>query len=363
MFTLSQIAKAIGGTAVGNTEVSVAATAEPAAAGASDLALASEQKYADALKDGQAKAALLWVEADWEALGLEGAILAPRPRHAMSSLTAIFDADWRNEPAGVHPTAIIHESVHLGADCAIGPFVVLAEGVVIEDGARVAAHCSVGRGSRIGAQATLREGVRILHGVTIGDRFVAQPGAVIGGDGFSFVTPEPSNAEAARASLGEASGDATQAWARIHSLGGVEIGDDVEVGANACIDRGTIRATVIGSGTKVDNLVQVGHNVRTGRNCLLCGHVGIAGSVDLGDNVVLGGAVSVADNLKIGDGVVAGFGTKILSTVPAGRIMMGYPAVQMQTHVDTYKATRRLPRLLADVAALKKAVLNPGSND
>ena len=190
-----------------------------------------------------------------------------------------------------------------------------------------------------------------------------QPGARIGADGFSFVTPEVSTAENARKTLKDTGDAKAQDWVRIHSLGAVTIGDDVEIGANSAIDNGTIRNTVISSGTKIDNLVHVGHNTRTGIGCLLCGQTGISGSVEIGNNVILGGQVGVVDNIFIGDNVVATGGTKILSNVPAGRVVMGFPAVKMETQTEMYKAQRRLPRLARDVASLKKAVLNPEPKD
>jgi UDP-3-O-[3-hydroxymyristoyl] glucosamine N-acyltransferase len=165
-----------------------------------------------------------------------------------------------------------------------------------------------------------------------------------------------SGVETARKTMGDQGDSKAQSWLRIHSLGAVEIGDDVELGMNSTVDNGTIRNTVIGDGSKLDNLVHVGHNTRVGRDCLLCGQTGISGSVEIGNNVVLGGQTGVADNLFIGDGVIAGGGTKILSNVPAGRVVMGYPAVKMETHTEMYKAQRRLGRLMRDIDALKKAV-------
>ena len=141
------------------------------------------------------------------------------------------------------------------------------------------------------------------------------------------------------------------------------LGHDIEVGANACIDRGTIRATQVGDGTKIDNQVHIAHNCVVGRDCLFAGQVGIAGSVTIGDNVILGGQVGVVDNIFIGDGVVAGGSSIIMSNVPAGRVILGYPAVKMDTQIATYKALRRLPRLALQVAELQKAVSKPGGND
>jgi len=361
-FTLAQIAEAIGQTAVGDTGLMIASVAEPASAGPDELALASNPKYAEALAKGQAKAALLWADADWESLGLSGAILVERPRYAMATVTRLYDQNWR-QGTGIHPSAWVDPSASVAEDAVIGAFCSVGSGAQIGAGAVLGSHVSIGAGVIIGQGATIRDGVRILSGTTIGDRFVAQPGAVIGGDGFSFVTPEVSAAESVRDTLGDQGDSDAQPWERIHSLGGVTIGDDVEVGANSCIDAGTIRPTSIGSGTKIDNLVQVGHNVEVGQDCLLCGMVGIAGSVQIGNNVILGGRTCVTDNIFLGDRVVAGFGTVILSNVPAGRVMMGYPAVQMKQHVEGYKLQRRLPNLARDVAALKKAVSNPDASD
>lgn len=361
-YTLAQIAEAIGQTAVGDTSLTIESVAEPAAASAEQLALASNPKYAEALAQGQARAALLWADADWQALGLDGAILVERPRYAMATVTRLYDGNWR-QGTGVHPSAWVEPGAMVADDAVIGPFCSIGAGAVIGTGAVLGSHVSIGAGVCIGDDATIRDGVRILSGTQIGHRFVAQPGAVIGGDGFSFVTPEVSAAETVRDTLGEQGDSAAQPWERIHSLGGVTIGDDVEIGANSCIDAGTIRPTAIGNGTKIDNLVQVGHNVEVGTDCLLCGMVGIAGSVQIGNNVILGGRTCVTDNIFLGDRVVAGFGSVILSNVPAGRVMMGYPAVQMKQHVEGYKVQRRLPNLARDVAALKKAVSNTASSD
>ena len=266
-------------------------------------------------------------------------------------------------PAGIHPSAVIDPAAVLAEGVSVGPLTVIGAGARIGAGSVIGPHCVIGAGAVLGDGALLREMVSIGARVTIGARFIAQPGARIGADGFSFVTPEVSGVEQARKTMGDRGDAGAQSWMRIHSLGAVTIGDDVEIGANSTIDNGTIRDTAIGSGTKLDNLVHVGHNVRVGRDCLLCGQTGISGSVVIGDHVVLGGQCGVSDNIFIGDGVVAAGGTKILSNVPAGRVMMGYPAVKMDTQTEIYKAQRRLPRLLRDVAALQKAVFKPGPTD
>jgi len=214
----------------------------------------------------------------------------------------------------------------------------------------------------IGADALLHAGVRIGARVRIGDRFIAQPGAVIGADGFSYVTPSPGVVEEARGA-GVISARERAAYVRVNSLGGVRIGDDVEVGANACIDRGTIADTTVGDGTKIDNLVMVGHNVRVGRGCLLCGHTGIAGSATIGDGCVLGGRASIADHAVLGKGVVITGNAAVSGHVPDGRIMMGYPGVRRDEFVAMWKALRRLPRTLARLEAAQKPVPKADASD
>jgi UDP-3-O-[3-hydroxymyristoyl] glucosamine N-acyltransferase len=361
-YRIDEIAAALGAQAVGDGAVEIDSVAEPVAAGPRHLALAMKPDYADGLAQGAARAAVLWDGADWQALGLEAAILAPRPRHAMSGLTALLDPGqgWED---GIHPTAVIHDTARLEDGVSIGPFSVIGAGARIGAGTRIGPHCTVAAQARIGPDSLLREGTRIGARVAIGARFIAQPGAVVGGDGFSFVTPETSGVENARRSLGDSGDAAAQSWSRIHSLGAVVVDDDVEVGANATIDSGTVRPTRIGRGTKIDNLVMIGHNVEVGEDCLLCGLVGIAGSTRIGHHVVLGGKTGVSDNIFIGDNVITGGGTIVLANIPAGRVMLGYPAMKMENTMELFKGFRRLKRLFADVAELKKTVSNRSAND
>ncbi|HGG03896.1 MAG TPA: UDP-3-O-(3-hydroxymyristoyl)glucosamine N-acyltransferase [Aliiroseovarius sp.] len=347
--TLKEIASALGVEPLGDDGLVISGLAEPQEAGPKDLALALDPKFADALKQGQARAAVLWPGADWQALGLEGAISFASPGAAMVGLTG-YMATPPDIADGIHPSAVIDPGARIGAGAAIGPFVVIGRDVVIGAGARIASHVSIGRGSRIGDNALILDGVRIMAGVRIGDNFICQPGAVLGGDGFSFksVTGQ-SAAENLRASVGVsgAEGDGikgTTHWGRVHSLGGVVIADDVEIGANSTVDRGTIRATSIGRGTKLDNLVQIGHNVEIGQDCLICAACAIAGSTRIGDRVILGGQTGVADNLFVGNDVIAGGATAVFSNVPAGRAIWGNPAVKLETQIAMNKELRRLPR-------------------
>lgn len=339
---LQDIADALGAAVIGDGTLAIRGLAEPGAAMADDLALAMSPKYADALTNSAAQVAVVWDGADLSALNLKGAIVVPRPRLAMAHLTQMLDTPMA--VTGIHASAIIDPSADIADDVSIGPLCVIGAGARIGRGTILADHVSVAAGAEIGADGVVHPGVRIGRKVVIGDRVVLQPNVVIGGDGFSFVTATPSNAETARRTLGKtplaAIEDATQH--RIHSLGGVRVGHDVEVGANSTIDAGTIRATEVGSGTKIDNLVQVGHNVIVGRDCLLCAQTAIAGSSTIGDRSILGGKSGVADNVTVGRDCVFGGAAIALGDVPDGSFVMGYPAKPMLTYRTEQRALRKV---------------------
>jgi UDP-3-O-[3-hydroxymyristoyl] glucosamine N-acyltransferase len=363
-FRIKDVAEALEATAAGDLDLVITGAAEPSNATETDLALALSPAYAETLPKGRAVAALLWPGADWQALGLRAAIFAPRGRLALSRLTGLLDPG-PDVQTGIHPTAVIAPSALIGDDVSIGPYAVIGDSVNIGARTRIAGLVSVGRNARIGEDGLVLSGVRIGPEVRIGNRVILHPNAVIGADGFSFVTATPSHAETARATLGK--GPVTipedPTWYRISSLGGVEIGDDVEIGACSTLDSGTIRATRIGRGTKIDNLVQIGHNVILGEDCLLAAQSGIAGSTVVGNRVTIGGKAGVADNLVIGDDVVLGAASGVLSNVAAGKVMMGYPAVRMDQHIESYKALRRLPRLLRDLADRQNTVSKTDESD
>ncbi|WP_299934224.1 UDP-3-O-(3-hydroxymyristoyl)glucosamine N-acyltransferase [uncultured Pelagimonas sp.] len=361
-YTIAEIAASLGVAFEGDGELRITAVAEPAMAGPDDLAMAMKPEYAAGLPDGAARAAMLWQGADWQSFGLQAALLATRPRFVMSGLSAMMDPGPGYGP-GIHPSAVIDPTAQIGQDVSIGAMTVVDAGAHIGDGSVIGPQCHIGWNATLGTGALLHSGVKICARVTIGDHLIAHPGVVIGSDGFSFVTPETSGVEKARATLGGEGNDQAQSWARIHSLGSVTIENNVEIGANSCIDRGTVRDTVLHSGCKLDNLVHVGHNVVVGEDTLLCGQVGIAGSSVIGSNCVLGGQVGISDNILIGDRAIIGGGSGVLTNVPAGRVMLGYPAIKMENHVESYKGFRRLPRLFRDVADLKKAVSKLTGND
>ncbi|HSF96360.1 MAG TPA: UDP-3-O-(3-hydroxymyristoyl)glucosamine N-acyltransferase [Thermohalobaculum sp.] len=354
-YSIAEIARATGLDAAGDLSLAVSRPAEPGSAAQGDLALAMSPDYEAALRASKARAAVLWPGADWQALGLAAALFAPRPRLALAGFGDLFAPPPDLAP-GIHPSAVIAPDAEIGADAWIGPFAVVGAGALIGTGARIMPHVSIGGRARIGQGALLHPGVRIGAGVRIGKGFIAHPNAVIGADGFSFVTPEPGAAERAQAT-GKIAPGQPQPQRRIASLGAVEIGDDVEIGACTAIDRGTVADTRIGSGTKIDNLVQVGHNVRIGEACLICGQAGIAGSTTIGDRVILGGRSAVADHLRIGSDCVVAGGSLIGTHVPPGTVMMGtIPALRHDVFSRQLRALRRLPRLLDQVREIRKSL-------
>ncbi|MDD7971706.1 UDP-3-O-(3-hydroxymyristoyl)glucosamine N-acyltransferase [Roseinatronobacter alkalisoli] len=356
--TIAEIAQALGLRAEGALDLAITHAAEPAQAGRDALAMAMDPKYAAGLAQGQAQAAILWDGADWQALGLKAAVFAPRPRWAMAGISELLDPGY-DFGAGIHPQSFIHPSARVADGACIGPFTSIGARAVIGPNARIAPNVTVAEDVVIGADVILHAGARIGARVRIGDRFIGQPNCVVGGCGFSFVTPEPSGAEDVRASLSGERQVRAQKWHRIQSLGAVRIGDDVELGANSSIDRGTIRDTVIGSGTKIDSVCQIGHNVQMGEDCMMCGMAGVAGSARIGNRVLLAGKVAVNDNIFVGDDAIVGGASRVFTNVPAGRAVLGDPATKLETQLEIRKIIRRLPRLVANVAKLQDAVFGP----
>ncbi|MGE5207234.1 MAG: UDP-3-O-(3-hydroxymyristoyl)glucosamine N-acyltransferase [Chlamydiota bacterium] len=231
-------------------------------------------------------------------------------------------------PVGVHPTAVIHSSAKIGKDASVGPYVVVDQDVQIGNNCVLLAHVVIYKGARIGhnflahAHAVVRENSRL------GDNVILQNGVVIGGDGFGFAK------------------DNEGRWRKIVQSGPAVLEDDVEVQANACVDRASIGETRVGRGTRIDNLVQVGHGSRVGSNTMLCAQVGLAGSTEVGDNVILAGQVGVAGHCKIGDGVIATAQSGIPNDVPAGKMVSGYPAIDNKLWLRCVAVFNRLPELM-----------------
>ena len=339
--SIGDLSSAVGGRAEGDLKLRVDGLAEPASAGPNDLALAFDSKFLPELAASRARAALLGEETDWTNLGLRSAILVSRPRHAFAIASHVFEPPSEFEE-GVHPAAVISPAARIGAGCRIGPFTVIQRGACVGAGSLIGSNVSIGRDARIGERAVIYPGVRVGRGVVVGKRVLAHANAVLGCDGFAYELNK-------RAPEGP-----RHRHLKINSLGSVEIGDDVEIGANCAIDRGTISNTSIGSGTKLDNLCHVAHNVRIGEDCVICGQVGIAGSATIGDRAIFGGQVGVADNISVGSDVQASGASAIFRGVSDKTSVMGVPAVEISKHLSHYRHIAKLPRLAQKVRELER---------
>lgn len=350
-FTLQEIATAVEGRLIGDGTLRVTRLAHPAdVAGASDLALAMDGKLLELLKGAKVSAAI--VSGDEKASDfLAARIIVARPRVALARLTSLFAVPVTVKP-GIHPTAVIEEGAMIGKNAAIGAQVYIGARAVIGDNAVLHPQCYIGEDAVIGNDALIYAGAKIGAGTRIGDRVIIHFNASIGADGFSFVTPQTGSVEAAKAGGGGEVTASNTALIRIASLAPVIIGGHVEIGANTSIDRGTIAPTRIGNGTKIDNQVQIGHNVTIGDNCMICGRTGIAGSAKIGDRVVLGGAVGVADHVTVGDDAIAMAMSGIAGNVPARAIVGGIPAAPRERVMENLFNMGRLKQFFKKIEHL-----------
>ncbi len=257
---------------------------------------------------------------------------APIPRAAFfQAVSLLYPA--RRPAAGIHPTAVVAPDASVDASASVGPHAVVESGASVGPGSVVSALGYVGFDSRIGRDCMLHPRVVLYDGVTIGNRVILHAGVVVGSDGFGYF---PFNGR----------------HVKIPQVGGVRIGDDVEIGANACIDRATLAETVIGDGTKIDNLVQIAHNVQLGSHVILAAQVGIAGSTKVGDGSMLLGQSGVRDHVTLGPGVIVGAQSGVGEDAPAGARLFGSPAKDHMLHKRELAALARLPDLLREIRGL-----------
>lgn len=286
--------------------------------------------------DGSDRLAAIVVAADASVPSPHPPLLRhPEPRLALARLSRELDPEPL-PPPGVAPSATVAAGATLGQEVSIGPGAVVASGAHLADGCVVGAGAVVGRGCRLGPGTRLFPQVVLYPGVRIGARVRIHAGAVVGADGFGYAAG-PHGAE------------------KVHHLGGVTIGDDVEIGANACIDRGTLSDTAIGDGTKLDNLCQVGHNVTIGRHCLIAGQTAIGGSTVIEDGVLIGGAASLSDHVRVGAGARIAGRAGVSKNVPAGQAWGGAPAVPMRDWARERYLIGRLERIWTFVRRASKA--------
>lgn len=330
--TVGEIAALVGGAVRGDAAARVTGVSGIREAGPTDLTFVSDPKYSRYLEG--TKAAAIIVPPGTQMNG-KNLIEVRDPRIAMFALLERLEAEQTWRQPGIHPASVVAQGVSLARDVSISANATVGDRSVIEGGATIHAGARIGRDCRIGAQTVIYQNVTIGDRVVIGAGCIIQPGAVIGADGFGY-------AEQGGVQI------------RIPQVGTVILGDNVEVGANSCIDRATFGATVIGSGSKIDNLVQIGHNVQLGRNCIVCGKAGIAGSAVLGDNVTIGAAAGVNGHIEIGEGAkVAGF-AGVTKSVKPGAIVSGFPAVEVERHRRKEASIRQLPDALQRIKSLEQ---------
>lgn len=315
----------------GDGNIDIAGVAGLDTAGPGQLTFLANPRYQSMVGGTRASAILLREDAPPAPCAM---LRTSEPYLAFARAVGLFAPAWR-PAAGVHPMAAIAAGAQLGLDVSIGAFVSVGDGARIGDRTVIFPNVTIGPGTIIGTDCVVHSNVAIRERVTIGNRVVLQNGVVIGGDGYGFVRR----------------GDGTHE--KIPQVAVVVIEDDVELGANTTVDRPAIGETRIRTGTKIDNLVMIGHGVSVGRNVLMAAQVGIAGSTEIGDEVVFGGQVGVGGHLTIGRGTVAVGQSGVTNSVPEGSMLAGYPAIDNREWRRSSVIFRRLPELKKRIEELE----------
>ncbi len=333
-FTVAQIAHVVGGKVLGDPDRVLTGFAPIEAAQDSDLSFATGDPYLEMVKESRAGAVLVPVPLEGVSATL---IVVDNPYEAVAELLARFYPPLHKKDGKISPTAQVSPLAIIEKGVTIGPFVVVEPGAVLKKGCVVMAHSYVGEGSVVGENAVLHPRVTLYKGVKVGKGAIIHSGAVVGSPGFGYLEKEGKRIP-------------------IPQVGGVEIGEDTEIGANTCIDRGTLSDTRVGRGTKLDNLIQVGHNVTIGEDCAFAGQVGISGSVSIGNKVLMGGQAGIADHAEIGDGAMIGAQSGVSGKVKEGAIVIGSPAIPYTTWRRAAMAFGKLPDLVKRVRKLENLV-------
>ncbi|MBP3731145.1 MAG: UDP-3-O-(3-hydroxymyristoyl)glucosamine N-acyltransferase [Mailhella sp.] len=300
-------------------------------AGPSELSFLSNPKYAKQLSGTHAGAVIVRAEHAGE---VERALVADEPYPVFARALTFF-ASPQGSFKGISHMSCIDPSAELGEGCTVYPFAYIGPHAVLGKNCVVFPGCYIGENCRIGDGCTLYPNAVLMAGTMLGDSCILQPGAVLGGDGFGFVRTEGG-------------------ISKIPQIGHVEVGSDVEIGSNAAIDRAALSATVVGDGTRIDNLVQIGHNVRLGKNCLIVSQVGIAGSTHVGDNVTMAGQVGVSGHLNIGSNTTIGPQSGVAKDIAEGKVVSGSPVMEYNSYLRLVTLIPKIPELFKRVARLEK---------
>ena len=332
--TVGQIAEMVAGRVEGDASVRIEGIASLDAAGTGELTFAEDEKRAAQIADTRASAAIVGKFPEAADIAL---IRVENVQVAVAKYLKVLAGEPDLPPAGAHANAVISDQAEIAADAAIGPFVVIAAGAKVGPRAVLCAGAYLGPDAQVGPDAVLHQGAIVAGGCRVGARARIGPNSVIGYDGFGYYF-------------------ADGAPHKIPHAGIVVIEDDVELGACSCVDRAKFGQTTIGAGTKIDNLVQIAHNVQIGKGCLLAGLVGVAGSARLGDNVVLGGHAGIRDNISIGDRTQATAFAAIAADVPDDQIVGGVPARPVKDQIRVVLSMAKLPDLLKRVKTLEARI-------
>ncbi len=342
-FSLSELAKLVGGAVRGDATRRIAGVAALDEADATHITWVSHERYA--LRVAASKAGAVAVTPQFGETPMP-AILCADPEWAIVQILRRFAPPLPRPATGVHPSAVVADSAQLGKEAAVAPNVVIGDGARVGDRTVLHANVVIGPEVEIGEDCVLWPAVVVRERCRLGDRVILHPHVIIGSDGYGYHLVQGRHE-------------------KIPQIGTVLIEDDVEIGAGSCVDRAKFGQTVIGQGTKIDNLVQIAHNVRTGPHCIIVAQSGIAGSTRLGSYVALGGQVGVRDHLALGDRVRAAACCCISKDVPAGMSVNGIPAVDNRQYLREQAQVRRLPewvRLLKDLAKRVES-LETAAND
>ena len=332
--TVGEVAELVGGRVVGGADARITGVNGIKEAQEGDLSFIRTSRYLPFLATTKASAVLIASEPEACAIPL---IIVPYPDLSFAQVLQLCEQSQMRHPQGIHETAVIGENVQLGKGVCIDAHVRIADDCIIGDRAVLYAGVYVGHGSVVGEETVIYPNVVLREHTEVGRHCILHAGAVLGSDGFGF------------APIGGQ-------WAKIPQVGRVILGDDVEVGANTAIDRATFGVTRVKRGTKIDNLVQIGHNVEVGEHSAIAGKAGIAGSVIIGNHVRIGAAAGLAGHIDIGDGAAVGAQAGVAKSVEPGKTVLGSPAMDLHLFRRVWAAQKRLPQLLRRVRQLERQI-------
>lgn len=335
-YTIEEVTAFIGGLLNKVDDAKITKIAPPLLADENTLALALGEDEVQNLAKTKAKAALVPLGVNIEGLTT---IEVERPRLAMMKLLNMFYKEPETRE-GIHPSAVIAEDVKFGQNVSIGANVVIGKGAEIGDNTKVLANSYIGGSCKIGKNCFFHPGVNIGERVQVGNNVILHHGVSLGADGFSFVTENPDNIEQARKDGAILEENTDHKIFKIPSIGAVTIGNNVEIGANSTVDRGTIENTTVGDDTKIDNLVMIAHNCKVGKGCMIVSQVGMAGSCVIGDRVVIAGQAGLADHISIGNDSIIGPQAGVTKSFPAKSIIIGSPAVPRKEFIRHLKTMK-----------------------